>query len=88
MHCCQFQDKQVRVYVDVLGVAWTGMDWQYMVDLPVSHPWFKADNYETEWVDSKDLRLPFDSFTLEKPIESVGEQQEKLISQPFDALAC
>jgi hypothetical protein len=54
------------------------MDWQYMVDLPVSHPYFKADDYETEWVDSKDLRLPFDSITSEKLIESVGEQQEIL----------
>jgi hypothetical protein len=88
MHCCQLKDKQFCVCVDVLGVAWTGMDWQYMVDLPVSHPYFKADDYETEWVDSKDLRLPFDSFPSEKPIESVGEQQEKLISQPFEALAC
>jgi hypothetical protein len=88
MHCCQLKEKQVFVYVDVLGISWTGMDWQYMVDLPTRHPWFKPDDHECEWIDSKDLKLPFDSFTLEKPIESVGEQQEKLISQPFDTLAC
>lgn len=88
MHCCQLQNKQFCVYVDVLGIAWTGMDWQYLIDLPKSHPLFKADDCESDWVDSKELRLPFDSFSLEKTIESVGAQQEKLISQPFDTLAC
>jgi hypothetical protein len=88
MHCCQLIDKQVRVYVDVRGIAYTGMDWQYMVELPASHPWFKQFDNQTEWIDSKDLRLPFDSFTSEKLIESVGEQQEKLISQSVGALAC
>lgn len=66
MHCCQLQDKQFCVYVDVMGISWTGMDWQYLVELPESHPYFKPDDYESEWVDSKDLRLPFDSFPSEK----------------------
>jgi hypothetical protein len=87
MHCCQLIDKQVFVYVDVLGIAYTGIDWQYMVNLPTAHPWFKPGDRETEWVDSKELKLPFDSFPSVKLIESVGEQQEILISQPFDALA-
>jgi hypothetical protein len=87
MHCCVLQDKQVCVYVDVLGISWTGMDWQYLIDLPTSHPYFKPDDYETEWVDSKELKLPFDSVTSVKLIESVRAQQENLISQPFEALA-
>lgn len=88
MHCCELQNRQVRVYVDVLGISWTGMGWQYLVELPESHPYFKPDDYETEWVDSKELKLPFDSFPSEKIIESVGEQQEILIYQPFETLAC
>ena len=88
MHCYQLRDKQFRVYVDVLGIAWTGMDWQYLINLPKSHPLFKRDDRECEWVNSKELKLPFDSVTSEKLIESVGAQQEILISQPFDALAC
>lgn len=78
MHCCQLRDKQFRVYVDVLGIASTGIGWQYMVNLPESHPWFKPDDHEYEWVDSKELKLPFDSFPSEKLVESVGEQQEIL----------
>jgi hypothetical protein len=88
MYCCQLRDKQFCVYVDVLGIASTGTGWQYMVNLPESHPWFEVDDREIEWVDSKELKLPFDSVTSEKLIESVGAQQENLISQSVGALTC
>lgn len=78
MHCCELQDRRVCVYVDVLGISWTEMDWQYMVKLPASHPWFELDERQYEWVDSKELKLPFGSVTSEKLIESVGAQQEIL----------
>lgn len=50
--------KEVRAYVEVLGISWTGMGWEYLVELPENHPWFTPDDVEWVWVGSRELSLP------------------------------
>ncbi|OUL36571.1 hypothetical protein BV372_06865 [Nostoc sp. T09] len=44
--------------VDVIGLSWTGQAWQYEIQLPDCHPWFKKFDQAVEWALAKELKLP------------------------------
>ena len=58
VHWAQVKETEVFAHVDVLGISWTGIDWQYLVNLPENHPWFRAKDEEWIWADSCELKLP------------------------------
>lgn len=41
--------------VHIVGLSWTGMDWQYVAELPHYHPWFNFYDCEREWIDDSQL---------------------------------
>ncbi|MHC5756124.1 MAG: hypothetical protein ACYTXF_37010 [Nostoc sp.] len=55
LHKTKVKQGEILYPVMVLGLCWTGMDWQYDVSLPEDHPWFKPDDNEREWVDDREL---------------------------------
>jgi hypothetical protein len=55
MHCIKRCNGEILHPVRILGVFWTGMDWQYAVSLPEHHPWFEFDDREVEWLDDHEL---------------------------------
>ncbi|MDZ8227098.1 hypothetical protein [Nostoc sp. ChiVER01] len=55
LHKTKVKHGEILYPVTVLGLSWTGMDWQYMVSLPEDHPWFEVDDNEREWVDDREL---------------------------------
>jgi hypothetical protein len=71
LHRAVVVNREVFAHVDVLGISWTGHDWQYLVNFPSNHPWWRPDE-DMQWVDSKELSTVFTSVKL---IESVGAQK-------------
>ncbi|MDZ8260636.1 hypothetical protein [Nostoc sp. ChiQUE01b] len=57
LHKIKVKQGEILYPVTVLGLSWTGMDWQYSVSLPEDHPWFEPDDNEREWVDDHELEL-------------------------------
>ncbi|MEH2262413.1 hypothetical protein [Nostoc sp.] len=55
LHKTRVRQGEILCPVTVLGLSWTGMDWQYRVSLPEDHPWFEVDDRESEWVDDREL---------------------------------
>ncbi|MEH2399668.1 hypothetical protein [Nostoc sp.] len=55
LHKIKVRQGEILYPVTVLGLSWTGMDWQYQVSLPEDHPWFQVDDNELEWVDDREL---------------------------------
>jgi hypothetical protein len=55
LHKTKVKQGEILYPVTVVGLSWTGMDWQYSVSLPEDHPWFKPDDNEREWVDDREL---------------------------------
>jgi hypothetical protein len=55
LHKTKVKQGEILYPVTVVGLSWTGMDWQYSVSLPEDHLWFKADDNEREWVDDQEL---------------------------------
>lgn len=55
LHKTKVKQGEILYPVRVVGLSWTGMDWQYSVALPEDHPWFKVDDNEREWVDDREL---------------------------------
>lgn len=55
LHRIKVRQGEILYPVDVIGIFWTGMDWQYAVSLPEEHPWFEVDDREVEWVDDHEL---------------------------------
>lgn len=50
-HIVQVVDGYILYPVKVLGLCWTGLDWEYAVELPVEHPYYIADDCEVYWVN-------------------------------------
>jgi len=55
LHKVKVRQGEILYAVTVLGLSWTGMDWQYNVSLPENHPWFEVCDNEREWVDDREL---------------------------------
>ena len=55
LHRIKVRQGEILHPVEVIGISWTGMDWQYSVSLPENHPWFEVDDNEREWVDDQEL---------------------------------
>lgn len=55
LHRIKVRQGDILYPVKVVGLSWTGMDWQYAVTLPKVHPWFEVDDNEREWVDDQEL---------------------------------
>ena len=55
LHKTKVKQGEILYPVTVLGLSWTGLDWQYRVSLPEDHPWFEVDDNESEWVDDHEL---------------------------------
>jgi len=55
LHKTKVKQGEILYPVTVLGLSWTGMDWQYSISLPEDHPWFEPDDNEREWVDDREL---------------------------------
>ncbi|MEH1786455.1 MAG: hypothetical protein V7L23_12925 [Nostoc sp.] len=55
LHKTKVKQGEILYPVTVLGLFWTGMDWEYIVALPEDHPWFEIDDRELEWVDDWEL---------------------------------
>lgn len=58
VHVVKRPNIEYRIHVDVLGLAWSGSDWQYMIEMPEYHPFFKPDQSDWDWVDDNELILP------------------------------
>ena len=41
--------------VTVIGISWTGIDWEYGIEFPKDHPQFKPRDIESDWVDEWQL---------------------------------
>ncbi len=52
----RFRDKEFSYFVDIVGIAWTNIDWQYLVSLAEDNP-FPFEDQNSQWVDAKELRL-------------------------------
>jgi hypothetical protein len=55
LHKIKVKQGEIMYPVTVVGLSWTGMDWQYSVSLAKDHPWFETDDNEREWVDDREL---------------------------------
>ena len=55
LHRIKVRQGEILYPVTVVGLSWTGIDWQYNVALLKDHPWFKPDDNEREWVDDRNL---------------------------------
>ncbi|ODG97886.1 hypothetical protein A4S05_11550 [Nostoc sp. KVJ20] len=55
LHKTKVKQGEILYPVMVVGLSWTGMDWQYRVSLPEDHPWFEVGDNESEWVDDGEL---------------------------------
>jgi len=55
LHRIKVRQGEILHPVEVIGIFWTGMDWQYGVSLPEEHPWFEVDDREVEWVDDHEV---------------------------------
>ena len=42
---------QILHPVRVIGLSWTGIDWEYFVELPKNHPLFEPGEGGAEWVN-------------------------------------
>lgn len=51
LHRMKVRQGEILYPVRVLGLTWTGIDWEYFVELPKYHPWFKAEDREVEWLN-------------------------------------
>lgn len=83
LHRAKIFEREVFAHVDVLGISWTGCDWQYLVGFPSNHPWCWGPNEDIQWVDSHELSPVFTSVNL---IERVGEQKQKLIQDELSTM--
>ncbi|WP_138506716.1 hypothetical protein [Nostoc sp. PA-18-2419] len=57
LHKMKVKQGEILHPVEVIGICWTGRDWQYAVELPEDHPWYQVNNYETEWFDNFQVEL-------------------------------
>jgi hypothetical protein len=55
LHRIKVRQGEILHPVEVIGIFWTGIDWQYGVSLPEEHPWFEVDDREVEWVDDHEV---------------------------------
>jgi hypothetical protein len=55
LHKTKVKQGEILYPVTVLGLSWTGIDWQYMASLPEDHPWFEVDDNEWDWIDAWEL---------------------------------
>lgn len=51
LHVMRVPKGYVLHLVKVVGAYWTGIDWQYAIELPTDHPYYKKLDGEFEWVD-------------------------------------
>ncbi|WP_375449144.1 hypothetical protein [uncultured Nostoc sp.] len=51
LHKIKVRQGEILHPVTVLGLRWSGVDWNYFVELPENHPWFEVENREFEWLD-------------------------------------
>ena len=51
LHRIRVRQGEILHPVTVLGLRWTGIDWEYFVELPENHPWFEAEDREVEWLN-------------------------------------
>ena len=54
-HLMKVEQGEILHPVTVHGVAWTGVDWEYLVELPPSHPRFKKEDREWDWLGDYEL---------------------------------
>lgn len=55
LHRMKVKQGEILHPVKVVGISWTGVDWQYAVKLPREHPCFEVDDNEREWLDSHEV---------------------------------
>lgn len=55
LHRMKVKQGEILHPVVVLGIAWTGGDWEYTVKIPPEHPWFEVDDREREWIREDQL---------------------------------
>lgn len=53
LHKMKVRQGEILHPVEVIGLRWTGIDWEYAVELPENHPQFELENHEwaelAEW---------------------------------------
>lgn len=57
LHRIKRPNGEILHPVQILGVFWTGLDWQYAVSYPPDHPHFQIDDGEFDWIDDWQLEL-------------------------------
>jgi hypothetical protein len=55
LHKMKVRQGEILHPVEVIGIFWTGIDWQYAVSLPEDHPYFEVDEREDEWLDDYEV---------------------------------
>lgn len=55
LHRIEVRQGEILHPVEVIGISWTGNDWQYDVSFPKDHPWFEVGEHEAEWVDVDEI---------------------------------
>lgn len=55
LHKIQVRQGEILHPVELIGISWTGIDWQYSAKLPDDHPWFRFEDNEVEWLDEHQI---------------------------------
>lgn len=58
IHVVGLQGRTSEFLVDVIGISWTGEQWQYQIELPDCHPFYDKFDQRVDWVESNVLKLP------------------------------
>lgn len=51
LHQIKRPNGEILHPVVVIGISWTGSDWQYGVQFPEDHPQYQPGDIEADWVD-------------------------------------
>lgn len=51
-HCIKRPTGETLYPVQIVGICWSGLYWEYCVVLPEHHPWFQFNDSDYEWVSS------------------------------------
>lgn len=54
-HCMKVSLGEILHPVLIIGLWWTGLDWEYVVELPRSHPNFKLEVGEVVYLEKWEL---------------------------------
>jgi hypothetical protein len=51
LHKMKVRQGEILHPVTVIGLFWSGLDWEYAVQLPEDHPQFELENHEWDFLN-------------------------------------